>query len=85
MEILSVQNLNKSYPKFNLKDVSFSLEQGYIMGFIGRNGAGKTTTIKSILHLVHPDSGIITVLGKDFATNEFACKQQIGLVLGGIR
>ena len=84
MEILSVQNLNKSYPKFNLKDVSFSLEQGYIMGFIGRNGAGKTTTIKSILHLVHPDSGIITVLGKDFATNEFACKQQIGLVLGGI-
>jgi ABC-2 type transport system ATP-binding protein len=84
MEILSVQNLNKHYPKFDLKDVSFQLEQGYIMGFIGRNGAGKTTTIKSILRLVHPDSGRVNVLGKDFATNEFTCKQQIGLVLGGI-
>jgi ABC-2 type transport system ATP-binding protein len=84
MEILSVQHLCKHYPKFELKDVSFSLEQGYIMGFIGRNGAGKTTTIKSILRLVHPDAGTVTVLGKDFAADEFACKQQIGLVLGGI-
>lgn len=84
MEILSVQNLSKHYPKFDLKNVSFSLEQGYIMGFIGRNGAGKTTTIKSILRLVHPDSGKVTVLGKDFATEEFACKQQIGLVLGRV-
>jgi ABC-2 type transport system ATP-binding protein len=82
MEILSVQNLSKHYPKFDLKNVSFSLEQGYIMGFIGRNGAGKTTTIKSILRLVHPTSGTVSVLGKDFATDEFACKQQIGLVLG---
>jgi ABC-2 type transport system ATP-binding protein len=82
MEILSVQNLSKHYPKFDLKDVSFSLEQGYIMGFIGRNGAGKTTTIKSILRLVHPTSGTVSVLGRDFATDEFACKQQIGLVLG---
>lgn len=84
MEILSVQNLNKHYPKFDLKNVSFSLEQGYIMGFIGRNGAGKTTTIKSILRLVHPDSGTVTVLGKDFVAEEFACKQQIGLVLGQV-
>jgi ABC-2 type transport system ATP-binding protein len=84
MEILSVKHLNKHYPRFDLKDVSFSLEQGYIMGFIGRNGAGKTTTIKSILNLVHPNSGTVTVLGKDFARDEFACKQQIGLVLGGV-
>jgi ABC-2 type transport system ATP-binding protein len=84
MEILSVQNLNKHYPKFDLKNVSFSLEQGYIMGFIGRNGAGKTTTIKSIMRLVHPDSGTVAVLGKDFAAEEFACKRQIGLVLGQV-
>lgn len=84
MEILSVQNLSKHYPRFDLKNVSFSLEQGYIMGFIGRNGAGKTTTIKSILRLVHPDSGTVTVLGKNFAAEEFACKQQIGLVLGQV-
>ena len=84
MEILSVQNLYKHYPKFDLKNVSFSLEQGYIMGFIGRNGAGKTTTIKSIMRLVHPNSGTVAVLGKDFAAEEFDCKQQIGLVLGQV-
>lgn len=84
MEILTVHNLNKHYPGFDLNNVSFNLEQGYIMGFIGRNGAGKTTTIKSIMRLVHPDSGSVNVLGKDFASEEFACKQQIGLVLGQV-
>jgi ABC-2 type transport system ATP-binding protein len=84
MEILSVQHLYKHYPKFDLEDVSFNLEQGYIMGFIGRNGAGKTTTIKSIMRLVHPSSGSVSVLGRDFAANEFECKQQIGLVLGQV-
>jgi len=84
MEILSVVDLCKSYEKFDLKNVSFTLEQGYIMGFIGRNGAGKTTTLKSIMRLVHPKSGKVTILGKDFAENEFYCKQKIGFVLGGV-
>lgn len=84
MEILSVQNLCKKYEKFTLRNISFSLEKGYIMGFIGRNGAGKTTTLKSMLGLVHPDGGKVTLLGDDFAKNEFACKQKIGFVLGGV-
>lgn len=84
MEMLSVRNLCKKYNTFTLLDVSFSLEKGYIMGFIGRNGAGKTTTLKSMLGLVHPDSGNVAVLGEDFAENEFDCKQKIGLVLGGV-
>lgn len=57
MELLSVRDLCKTYPGFTLDHVSFSLESGYIMGFIGRNGAGKTTTLKSMLGLVHPDGG----------------------------
>jgi ABC-2 type transport system ATP-binding protein len=84
MEMLSVQNLSKSYEKFTLKEVSFSLEAGYIMGFIGRNGAGKTTTLKSMLGLVHPDGGNVFIMGEEFAKHEFSCKQKIGLVLGGI-
>jgi ABC-2 type transport system ATP-binding protein len=84
MEILSVENLCKRYAKFELKNVSFSLDQGYIMGFIGRNGAGKTTTLKSIMRLVHPDSGKVTIFGRDFAENELACKQKIGFMLGGV-
>lgn len=83
MNILSVRGLCKKYEKFQLKNVSFSLDKGYIMGFIGRNGAGKTTTLKSMLGLVHPDSGQVSILGKDFTENEFDCKQEIGLVLGG--
>jgi len=84
MEILSVQNLTKRYEKFTLKGVSFSLEKGYIMGFIGRNGAGKTTTLKSMMNLVHPDGGQVSVFGMDFATHEMECKQKIGFMLGGV-
>jgi ABC-2 type transport system ATP-binding protein len=84
MDILSVQNLNKKYKKFELENISFTLEKGYIMGFIGRNGAGKTTTLKAMLNLVHADSGTVSFLGKDFFTNEIACKQKIGFMLGGI-
>ncbi|MBQ9994109.1 MAG: ABC transporter ATP-binding protein [Clostridia bacterium] len=82
MDILKVDGLCKKYDKFELKNVSFSLEKGYIMGFIGRNGAGKTTTLKSMLGLVHPDSGSVSMLGKDFAENELFCKQNIGCVFG---
>jgi ABC-2 type transport system ATP-binding protein len=83
VDMLSVQNLCKKYTKFELKDVSFSLEPGYIMGFIGRNGAGKTTTLKAILNLVHTDSGSITVMGKEFRANELELKQKVGFILGG--
>jgi ABC-2 type transport system ATP-binding protein len=53
-------------------------------GFIGRNGAGKTTTLKSLLNLVHPNSGGIMFFGKNFKENEFEIKQKIGFVTGGI-
>ena len=46
---LYIENLNKKYPTFSLKNVSFSIRPGDIMGFIGRNGAGKTTTLKCIM------------------------------------
>jgi ABC-2 type transport system ATP-binding protein len=84
MEILSVQHLNKHYPQFDLKDVSFSLEQGFIMGFIGRNGAGKTTTLKSILGMVHKEGGSVRLLGMDFDQNELEIKQHIGFMIGGV-
>jgi len=84
MDILAVQNLNKRYAKFELKNVSFALEKGYIMGFIGRNGAGKTTTLKTMLNLIHAESGAVSVLGMDYSGNELACKQKIGFMLGGI-
>lgn len=84
LTMLSVRNLSKNYEKFKLDGVSFDLEEGYIMGFIGRNGAGKTTTLKSMLGLVKPDGGSVTMFGRDFYENEIACKQEIGLVMGGV-
>ena len=82
--VLSVKHLTKEYPKFTLEDVSFSIEEGTIMGLIGRNGAGKTTTIKSILNLIHTTSGEITYFGMDLAAQEETIKQQIGYAGGAV-
>lgn len=83
-ELLQVDYLSKQYPGFTLQDISFSVKPGRIMGLIGKNGAGKSTTLKSILNMVRPESGTVTMLGKDFYANEKECKQDIGVVFGGI-
>jgi ABC-2 type transport system ATP-binding protein len=57
------------------------LEKGTLTGFIGPNGAGKTTTIKSILNIIKPDDGKITVLGMDSVTNDLEIKSKLGIVL----
>ena len=80
-EILRLENVNKKYPSFSLKDVSFSIKPGEIMGFIGRNGAGKTTTLKCIMNLLHYESGSIQAFEKDMTANELENKQRIGFAL----
>ncbi len=84
MLALEIRSINKKYEGFQLKDVSFQLEKGYIMGFIGANGAGKTTTIKSILNMIHIDSGEVSILGKSMSKHELELKQDIGCAFGGI-
>ena len=59
---IEVKNLNKEYEGFSLKDISFNIPKGSIVGLIGENGAGKTTTIKSILNIKKSD-GEIRVFG----------------------
>ena len=80
-EILKLENVNKKYPSFSLKDVSFAIKPGEIMGFIGRNGAGKTTTLKCIMNLLHYESGSIQAFEKDMTANELENKQRIGFAL----
>lgn len=84
MSIVQVRGLNKTYPSFKLKNVSFDIDEGRITGFIGRNGAGKTTTIKSMLNLVHPDSGEIVYFGKSLSENENEIKKLIGYSTGTV-
>ena len=80
-EILKLEKVNKKYPAFSLKDVSFSIKPGEIMGFIGRNGAGKTTTLKCIMNLIHYESGSIQAFETDMSQNELDNKQRIGFAL----
>ena len=84
MRALAVEGLTKAYPRFTLDKVSLTLEQGRIMGLIGKNGAGKSTLLKSLLHLVSPDAGTITLLGRPFPEGELESRQELGVVLGGI-
>ena len=75
---LEVHSLNKSFDRFALKDVSFTLPRGAVMGFIGENGAGKTTTIKAVLGLIRKESGDISVLGGSI--EDASIRAKIGVV-----
>lgn len=77
---IKVKDLNKKYEGFELKNISFEIPEGSIVGLIGENGAGKTTTIKSILNIINSE-GEIQVLGKDIKQNEKEIKSKLGVVL----
>ena len=78
--MLEIKNLSKKFKTFELDNISFKLEPGYIMGFIGPNGAGKSTTIKLIMNLLKKDSGEIKIFGKDNIEFEKEIKNRIGFV-----
>ena len=61
MNKIEIKNLKKDYQNFALKNVNFSIPEGYVTGFIGRNGMGKTTTIKSILSLIQYQGDILSI------------------------
>lgn len=84
MNLCEVRHLSKDYPGFSLRDVSFSLEEGTITGFIGQNGAGKTTTLKAMLNLVHPTDGEVSYFGLPLAGNEIEIKKRLGFSTGAV-
>lgn len=78
--VLEIKNISKNYKGFSLKDVSFNIPKGFVMGLIGPNGAGKTTTIKAIMNLINLDSGEIYIFGEDIKKNEISIEDRIGFV-----
>lgn len=77
--ILDVRHLNKGYKKSPvLKDVTFQLKQGHILGLLGKNGAGKTTLIKSILGLNTNYQGSIFFQGEVLNPSDEKSKSKIG-------
>lgn len=80
--ILKCENLNKLIGKKQiLKDVSFDVETGDILGFIGPNGAGKTTTIKLILGLQSISSGSVQINGFDIKRNFEKAIEKVGAIV----
>lgn len=80
--VLKCENLNKSFGKKKiLKDVSFTINEGDILGFIGPNGSGKTTTIKLILGLNSIDSGNVTINGFDIKKDFESAIKEVGAIV----
>lgn len=80
--ILELKNVNKHFGKKQiLQDISFSVNEGEILGFIGPNGAGKTTTIKLILGLQRIDSGEIFINGKNIQTHFKEAMEKVGAIV----
>ena len=63
-------------------DISFDIEQGEIVGYIGANGAGKSTTIKMMCGILYPTSGTVTVNEMDFENNRQKINKEMGVVFG---
>ena len=74
-----LNHLTKSYgKKRGIQDLSLTIHQGEIFGFLGPNGAGKSTTIRSLLGLIHPQKGSMTILGLDGMKDNTAILEQVG-------
>ena len=78
MNKIEIKNLKKNYQNFALKDVNFSIPEGYVTGFIGRNGMGKTTSIKSILSLIQYQGEILSIHGDEKTKLN---NQKIGVIM----
>ncbi len=77
--MIQVQDLTKRYVgRTAVDNISFEVEKGEIVGFLGQNGAGKTTTIRILTGYLPPSSGWASVAGHDVFTDSLAARRQIG-------
>ena len=77
--MLTVSNLRKDFGSLQaVKDVSFTVEKGEVLGFLGPNGAGKSTTMRMITGFIPPTSGTATICGHDIITAPVAAKRCMG-------
>ncbi|GHU36775.1 ABC transporter [Bacilli bacterium] len=82
-EMIKIEHLKKSFGKFQaLKDVTFTVNAGEVVGFLGPNGAGKSTTIRTLLGLLKRDGGTVTIFGQDVFTAADSIHEKIAYVPG---
>lgn len=79
MPAIEVEHLTKTYgPSRGIQDISFSINKGEIMGFLGPNGSGKTTTMRILTCFFPPTSGTARICGHDILQDPFAVRRSIG-------
>src|SRR5699024_2783689 len=84
-EIVKVQGLQKMFGKFQaLRNVTFTVDAGEVVGFIGPNGAGKSTTIRTLLGIIKRDAGTAKIFGKDVWKNSLEIHKRISYVPGDV-
>lgn len=77
--MIQVENLTKRYPGFTaVRDISFHVAKGEIVGFLGPNGAGKSTTMRMITGYLPPTSGKASIAGHDIFTDSIQARQHLG-------
>jgi len=77
--VIEVKNITKKYGSFTaVDDITFTIQDGEIVGFLGQNGAGKSTTMNMITGYIEPTEGTITVNGYDVMKKTKKAKKQIG-------
>lgn len=80
--IIQVTHLSKRYKDIQaVDDISFTVQQGDVYGFLGQNGAGKSTTIRMLLTLIEPSGGRIELFGMDLYKHRREILQQVGAVI----
>jgi len=77
--MITVQGLTKSYgPAPAIRDLSFSVDPGEIVGFLGPNGAGKSTTMKILSGYLPADSGEVRIAGFDIFSESLRARSRVG-------
>lgn len=85
MSVIEISHITKDYGKGRgVFDVSFSVEEGEVLGFLGPNGAGKTTTIRQLMGFIRPDSGKLLIRGMDCFQEADKIQRLLGYLPGEI-
>lgn len=85
MNVIEINHITKDYGnKRGIFDVSFTVEKGEVLGFLGPNGSGKTTTIRQLMGFIKPDHGEVKILGLDCFEKANLVQKELGYLPGEI-
>lgn len=80
MNVIEAKDVSLQSSAFSINNLSFSIPQGFVTGFIGANGAGKTTIIRMIMDIIEPNHGHISIFGEQIVNKPKWIKNKIGFV-----